>query len=48
MRKKLQTLKIDMRILTSFEKFQLSKVLSADFNGAAHSDTFNYLRDTVL
>ena len=34
-----------MRILTAFEKFQLSKVLSADFNGAVHSHTFNYLRD---
>ena len=29
----------------SFKKFHFSKVLSADLNGAAHSHTFNYLRD---
>ena len=27
------------------KKYQLSKVLSADFNGAIHCHTFNYLRD---
>ena len=36
-----------MKILTSFEKAQITKVLNADFNGAIHCHTFNYLKDLL-
>ena len=38
-------LRIIMRILSSFERNQISKVLSADFNGTIHCRTYNYLID---
>jgi hypothetical protein len=37
-----------MQILTSFEKHQLTKTLTADFNGSEYPHTFNYLSELLF
>ena len=37
-----------MQILTNFEKHQLTKTLTADFNGSEYPHTFNYLSELLF